>query len=67
MSEYLIVLLNSFSCCGTALCTNSVKCPYGDISMQLTNHNRAGQLTNQSRLGSGFRQRVKRGDAAQAV
>ena len=27
MSEYLIVLLNSFSCCGTALCTNSVECP----------------------------------------
>jgi len=27
----------------------------------LTNHNRASQLTNQSRLGSGFRQSVKIG------
>ena len=38
-----------------------------DIFKRLTNHYRAGQLTNQSRLGSGFRQRVKRGAAAQAV
>ena len=38
-----------------------------DISKQFTNPNRAGQLTNQSRLGSGFRRRVKRGAAAQAV
>ena len=34
--------------------------------MQFTNHNRASQLTNQSRLGSAFRQRMKRGAAAQA-
>ena len=33
----------------------------------MTNHNRDGKLTNQSRRGSHFRQRLKRGAAAQAV
>ena len=37
------------------------------ITERLTNNNRAGQLTNQSRLGSGFRQKVKRGAAAGSV